>query len=516
MMKKITHFPTIWPHTGKVILLLSVALYVIFTLFQINRWSIWFDEGFSLYLTRYDFGQIAHFTALDVHPPLYYWVLKFWTSLFGTSDVAYRSLSLTFGVVTIVLVYFLIRKLFDTKAANWVVFLLALSPMLIRYGQEARMYTMVTAIVFGATYVLIRAMESKKTRYWVIYAVLLAAGMWTHYFTALAWLAHWVWRLIVVRHDEKKSRRLKTFFSREWLLVHMGAIALFLPWIKIAVDQLTTVQVYGFWIGPVTADSVTNFLTTFLLFRQHDHTQGWFAVLFYGTVMLLGVLLYKTHKQLKSNVGYSLVLCSILVPLVLLIVMSLPPARSSYIERYILSAIVAMSLLLGLVMRYGLPVVKSVFVRRGAPLLIVGVFLCGIAYTQTIGNFNKSTNQEINTKQLAVGIRERSDAYEPIISLSPWIYFELSPYETSAHPVYYTAESAQGKFGSLAMLQEANVHKISDLESFARGKDTIWVVNQTTDTITSPVASWKKLQSFDVSGIKDGVKRYQAVQYQVR
>ncbi len=52
-------------------------------LLNIARRSIWFDEAYGAYLMRYDFSEIARFTANDVHPPLYYWLLKVWQDLFG-------------------------------------------------------------------------------------------------------------------------------------------------------------------------------------------------------------------------------------------------------------------------------------------------------------------------------------------------------------------------------------------------------------------------------------------------
>ena len=503
--------------TGKLVLAAAATLYAVLTFFQINRWSIWFDEAFSAYLVRFNFAEIAHYTGMDVHPPLYYWVLKCWTSLLGTSDIAFRSLSLFFGIVVIILAYKLVQKLFDTRAAMWTATLLAISPMLIRYGQEARMYTMVAAIVLGATYMLVKATETNRRRHWVIYAILLAAGMWTHYFAALAWLAHWAWRAVLVRKSAPRKKRLKMFFSKEWTWVHIGAIALFLPWLPSMVFQLTVIQAYGFWIAPITADSVTNFLTSMLLFRQHDMASGWFALLFYVIVGILAVLLYRTHKAIGKDKRqwFWLIVASIVTPIVLLILVSLPPAQSSYMERYMIPAFVFASILLALCVRYGLEGLSKK-AQVLVPLLIVVTLGLGVQYAQTIGNFNKSTNRAIDTKQLATGVAERSSVYEPIIVLSAWTYFELSFYETSQHPVYYTASGSKGEYGSLLMLQDPNPHKIADVEAFARGKKTVWVANETSENIEPPVKSWKKLQSFDVYDNRQGIKRYQAVQYEVR
>jgi predicted membrane-bound mannosyltransferase len=88
----------------------AIALYVALTLGNITRWSIWFDEAFSAYLMRFDFFDIARYTANDVHPPMYYWLLKAWTSVFGTSDLALRLPSLLMIAASIVVIVLLLRN----------------------------------------------------------------------------------------------------------------------------------------------------------------------------------------------------------------------------------------------------------------------------------------------------------------------------------------------------------------------------------------------------------------------
>lgn len=46
--------------------------------------SIWGDEGFSIRLGNADISYIIDRTARDVHPPLYYLILKLFFVLFGT------------------------------------------------------------------------------------------------------------------------------------------------------------------------------------------------------------------------------------------------------------------------------------------------------------------------------------------------------------------------------------------------------------------------------------------------
>ena len=183
----------------RVFLILTPAflgvLYMALCIFNLRQ-SIWFDESFSSYLTRFDFGKIWSLTAADVHPPLYYFLLKIWAHAFGHVDFAMRMMSTVFGAVAILFAFLWLKYKYGLKAAMVASFLLSISPVFVRYGQEMRMYTMVLAIVFAATYFLQLAIDNGKKIWWIIYAVLVAAGMWTHYFAAFAWCAHLVYLLI--------------------------------------------------------------------------------------------------------------------------------------------------------------------------------------------------------------------------------------------------------------------------------------------------------------------------------
>jgi mannosyltransferase len=72
--------------------------------------SIWFDEAWSWRMSQFPLAELIERTAADVHPPLYYLLLKAWTAAFGDSPLAMRSLSALFGVLTILAAYDLVRQ----------------------------------------------------------------------------------------------------------------------------------------------------------------------------------------------------------------------------------------------------------------------------------------------------------------------------------------------------------------------------------------------------------------------
>jgi predicted membrane-bound mannosyltransferase len=56
-----------------VITLLALTL----RLYRLEAQSLWYDEGVSVYLARMSLPQLTAWTADDIQPPLYYYLLHF-------------------------------------------------------------------------------------------------------------------------------------------------------------------------------------------------------------------------------------------------------------------------------------------------------------------------------------------------------------------------------------------------------------------------------------------------------
>ena len=98
-------------------MILAILLFaIILRVINLNQ-SFWLDEAISGLAARdYSFvGSIKDFLPGDTHPPLYYLLLKFWTNIFGFSEISMRNLSVIFGVATVYVVYLLGRKVKDEK-----------------------------------------------------------------------------------------------------------------------------------------------------------------------------------------------------------------------------------------------------------------------------------------------------------------------------------------------------------------------------------------------------------------
>ncbi|MGB4872356.1 MAG: hypothetical protein WBP47_20040 [Candidatus Promineifilaceae bacterium] len=72
--------------------------------------SFWNDEGNSARLSERTIQLIIEGTASDIHPPLYYLLLRGWRELFGDSEFGLRSLSAFAGLLVVPLAMALARN----------------------------------------------------------------------------------------------------------------------------------------------------------------------------------------------------------------------------------------------------------------------------------------------------------------------------------------------------------------------------------------------------------------------
>lgn len=517
-IKSVSTYVKKHPKLDIALLIVGLAVFLAVTIINAPRASIWFDEAFSTYIVQFSFWDIARYTASDVHPPFYYWLLKVWSSLFGTTEIAYRSLSIIFGAATAVVAFFLSRKLFGRKVA-WLSFIfIVLSPMLIRYSDEARMYTLAALIVMSATYVLVKAEETNKRKYWIWYGIFVSLGMWTHYFTALAWLAHVAWHITQVWHKGIAPKEFwKKLFTKPWVVTYAIAVGLFLPWLPFMAKQLSVVQGGGFWIGPVGVDTPTNYLSNYFYYLEHGQTQSWLALALIFVVIVSVVALPKAYKAISTKEKRSFLLISALawVPPVLLFAASLPPLRSSFVERYLVPSIVALSIFLAVVLIKGTRTWRPLW-RVFPVVLIIGMMILGITNVYKYGNYNKNTNVHILTREVVKAAQDASPIGTPIIAETPWLFYEAVAYSTPDHPVYFIDENTQYYFGSLDMLKNNDLHKIKDLAAFKKEHPTIWYLGSTDDADITPYeASWKKIETVGVKDDITGKTSYKATAYKV-
>ncbi len=130
---------------------------------------LWYDEACSwMSASQNNFSSILkNLFTLDLqHTPFYFFLLHIWINIFGQTEFAMRTLSLLFALGTIPLVYLTAKRLSNhTTPSVFAALICAVSPLLVLFSAEIRMYSAVTFLVMLSVYFLVKFEQTadKKT-----------------------------------------------------------------------------------------------------------------------------------------------------------------------------------------------------------------------------------------------------------------------------------------------------------------------------------------------------------------
>lgn len=225
------------------IVLAGVALRI----FEAGRAPMWFDEIYTTWAARGGFAKVLATMARDVHPPLHTLLVSAWVALGGESTAWLRTLSVLFGLATILVVFLLARAAFGRRAGLVAAALLALHPVHTYFSQESRVYALLWLELATAWWLAWRWLDGGRPRDGWGYVVVAALALYTHYlaglvlaFTAAAGLA------VCLTSPGGRRRALG------WVGLHLAIAALFAPQLHTFLTQNGRLE-RGHWILPADA-----------------------------------------------------------------------------------------------------------------------------------------------------------------------------------------------------------------------------------------------------------------------
>jgi len=209
-----------------------VLVATLLRLFQLGRLSFWYDEVVTMRLARAGSTRAVLELLFQIdatRAPLHPLLLHFWTRFFGSSEASARSLSVLCGIATVVLIFEIGRVSFDIATGLWAAWLGSLSPLLIVYAREARMYAWLVLVTCLCWRLLLALRRTYTPARAVAYVTGLTALVYSHPLGLLMLGALALAGLIEVR----------TCFGtwRRWLFIHLGVVVLILPWIGNYLDH---------------------------------------------------------------------------------------------------------------------------------------------------------------------------------------------------------------------------------------------------------------------------------------
>jgi uncharacterized membrane protein len=389
--------------------------------------SIWFDEAWSWRMSRFPLAELIERTAADIHPPLYYLILKAWMAAFGDSPLAMRSLSALFGALAILAAYDLVRQAYSRPAVSYrprpvgaalfVAALIAFSVFQIRYGWETRMYALGTFLYAASGAALFRALRAsdKPGKWWAIYGALIILFAYAHYFALLSIAAQGLFLAGYFLVQAGGRLRALTRDPQVWRAFTTYAIflATLLPWAPVFLRQLHQVH-DDFWPSPVTSWSLP--VACYQMFVDPENAASYpvdAAALALACSCSLAALVWKA----RALEWYTF--CGAVLPCVAAFLLGFAGMKVFYIC-YLLFAHLALLMGLGLVV-WRIPFLG---VRLIAALLLLANF--AVANARFTANADPANHGGV--RAAAVYLEQNRQRGEPVDVFSVSFYFPLQYY----------------------------------------------------------------------------------------
>lgn len=207
---------------------------------------LWYDENFTLLLTRLPFDQMIDATATDVHPPLFYiltWLVGHW----GGPAWLIRLPSLVFGLASLVVFRHVVAQLRVPRLIQPVTLvIMALAPMQLWYGTEARMYAQLEFFILLAAW----AVLGKHHR---TLCFALAGMLYTHNWGLIYFACIGIFYLVATY---KRGPSLDAMHAG---LSFVLAIAIWIAWANVLRSQMTAIN-HQYWITRLSLGQVVYYV----------------------------------------------------------------------------------------------------------------------------------------------------------------------------------------------------------------------------------------------------------------
>lgn len=316
---------------ASVLAVLAIALTL--RIYQLGTESLWIDEGYSIRDASADLG-------LYEARPLYFKLLHWWMQ-FGTSEAWLRMPSVVFGVLTVLMVYLIGRRLFGHTPGLVAALITAVSPLHVNHSQEIRMYSLLTALVTMSVLLFLRYVETGRLRTLIGVLAFSFASFLVFPLSVFMFAVYSVYLLFHIRRHRKPA---------VWWLTGQAAMAVAaVPWMPKLLEVSKEFGDAWTWRlakpGPI---DIAWMIRDFNLWRIASSHKTALMVSNAYTFVILGLLLFGALYGLgRAGWQTRFTLLWLLVPLAGTAIVSNVSANM-WITRYLIYASPALYLLIGL------------------------------------------------------------------------------------------------------------------------------------------------------------------------
>jgi len=312
------------------------------------------------------------------HPPLYYFLTRWWVQLFGNSITVKRSLPTIISLLVFPLLYWLGRELFEKESVTWnAIALIAVSPIHVLYAQEAREYSLWIVATILASACFLRALRVNTKMAWVSYSFSLILGLYSHLLFVWVMLAHGIYYL--GEEGFKVTRKMK-----QYGFALLGGFAAFIPWGIVIIQYL----LYSPYPDQILADVGEDVPLSFLVDRWFRGVNRVFHDVDFGSANIVLVLLslyafYFLCRYGKKQTWWFILSFTGVTALAIILPDVLFGGKASVRNRYLFPAYIGLELAIAHLLAYKVSLETRLWQRwiwRGvtAFLITAGIISCAV------------------------------------------------------------------------------------------------------------------------------------------
>ena len=284
---------------GKVLFSISILFFISLVILSLNGVYIFIDERYSLYLIQLPLNKAISLCINDVHPPLYYIIIKIPCTILSALNISYNPIIVS--RLTSMLPYLIIlivsatklRKEYGWFIAGFFAFAMAAMSGFYTHYLVIRMYNWGILFLLMSFIYLKDIIYKKDKKSWILFTLFTVCCGYTQYIILissgilyLGLLAHY---LIHKEHKEIKK----------WIASAAGVALLYLPWMLIFMGQLTKETGKGSLVFPEITD-IFNYFSGYA-FRTADMGLGFIIVKIIAILILFYIIRWTLAKYLNNN-----------------------------------------------------------------------------------------------------------------------------------------------------------------------------------------------------------------------
>ena len=456
--------------------------------------SLWRDEVDAIYFALRNLPDtLAMFGAMAQNGALYFLSLRGWFYVAGASEFALRYISVLAGVAAIPLTWQVARRLLAvTRSATSTLtmsavtpliaaLLLAVNPYQLWYGQEGKMYTLMTALTLLAHWCWLTGISRGGWRLWLVYLCTVSLCLYIHLLSIIIIPVHLVWFLLAW----PQSRR----HWRGYGLALAGLTLPYLPFVWWQWAMLTSPQkLTGFTFTPLSEMVYTLLMNHSYGLLPPPPIFRLLPIFFLGAVGLLmgaGTLAesakaasaQESMTSVRAWRRYLLLVSWLLLPIATIYALSL--RQPVYTDRYIIWIAPAAMILLAL----GVQTLYQNSGRLATPLIAI-LLLYTLGLWLQMGWRQKQETIKYDLRSAITYVAERRTPETLLILQIPHLEFSYRYYTSDDLPGLFERSDAHlGRWvgglwtnGGLPD-EQAQAQAAQEMQQLTAGVTELWVLS---------------------------------------